>query len=212
VEARRRGDSRWRLLGQDLKDRAAAAGAAPPIYEWADAEGLDDWFAEELQALYPERFGVPGEGALRRHLRNTRLRERRLALLRELETTAAERASRFDAVEGWLSPELAGQLRALGVLTLGELRERIAQGGCCWTGLKALGPARAERLANLVAMLLGPIESTGWVVTLAGQNLQALSGERAGNRVAVAVAGIQANNDREAIQAWVAAPAISQLW
>jgi integrase len=204
---RRLGDPRWRLLGLDLKDQTAAGGVAPPIYEWADAEGLDEFSGEELQALYAERFGVPGEGALRRQKRNARLRERRLALLRELETTSTERASRFDALEGWLPLKLAQQLRPLGILLLGELRDRIAQGGRWWRGLKAFGPARAERLASLVAVLLGPIESTGWAVGLPGSNLQALSGEHGSNRSAVAVAGIQANDDREAIQAWVAARA-----
>lgn len=209
--ARRGGDSRWRLLGLDLKDQSAAGGDAPPIYEWADAEGLDDFSAEDLQALYAERFGTPGEGALRRQRRNARLREKRLALLRQLEEAAAQPARRLDAVEGWLPPELALALQRLGVLTLGDLCDRVAQGGRWWTGLSGFGPVKASRLTRLVTVLLGPIEGNRWAVELASINLAALNGANGANRAAVEVAGIQAADDRQAIQAWIQARAASQI-
>jgi integrase len=221
--ARRRGDSRWRLLGLELQPppQPGADGQAPtplrqappPLHAWAEAQGLGDWSTEELQCLYAERFGDEAAGAKRRQARNARLRDKRLQLLRQLEAAAAVPAAPTDLVEGWLPGELAQQLRGCGVLTLGDLRERIAQGGRWWRGLRAVGPIKAARLAQLLATLLGPDEAgaqaRAWPVALAPAALDAFSGRRGSNRLTVpaGAGGIQADDDRQAIRAWIAARA-----
>ena len=60
------------------------------LRQLAEAEGLDDCSSSELEALYLERFGAGDAGTQRRQARDRRLREQRLALLYELEATAAE--------------------------------------------------------------------------------------------------------------------------
>lgn len=208
--ARRRGDSRWRLLGLAIGSNeasSAASAARPPLEEWADAEGLGDWSLDELQLAYAERF--PGTkaapGSHRRQLRNARLREKRLQLLRELEAAAAVPAMPHDLVEGWLPTPLVQQLRSSGMLTLADLRERIARGGRWWAGLRAIGPTKAQRLAQLLETLLGPLEASRWPVAAAPAELARLSGRHGSNRQMVAGAGIEAEDDRQALQAWISA-------
>jgi len=79
--ARRHGDSRWRLVGIEIRERELARGVPPLLEQWAEAEGLEGWSYTELQAMYAERFGDGEADVRRRQLRNARLRESRLALL-----------------------------------------------------------------------------------------------------------------------------------
>jgi hypothetical protein len=216
--ARRRGDSRWRLIGLELQGQQVDADCSTPsLDEWAEAEGLGDWSADELQLLYAERFASADAGGRRRQARNARLREKRLQLLRELEAAAAVPAALADLVEGWLPGEISEVLRRGGVLTLGDLRERIAVGGRWWRGLPAVGPTKAGRLSQLLDTLLGPAgqgsRTSGWPLALAPSELARLSGAQGSNRLALPAssAGIEAVDDRQAVRAWVAARAGSPL-
>ena len=112
--ARRRGDSRWRLIGIEIS--AGTVEAAPSIDDWAAAEGLGDWSHAELQDMYAARFGQTDPSARRRQARNARLRERRLRLLRDLEAVVAEPARATDLLDGWLPGRLAQPLARLGCL------------------------------------------------------------------------------------------------
>jgi integrase len=204
--ARRRGDSRWRLLGLVIVD-SAPAEPAPSLHDWAEAEGLDGWSQAELQEMYAERFGAPDAATHRRTLRNARLRSRRLALLKELEAIAIEAAKPSDLLDGWLPPEVAEQLRRGGLLTLADLQRRIAQGGQWWSGLRAFGPRKAARLASHVEQLIGRPATTVWPAAIAGQGAGALSGQHGSNRMTPGACRIDADHDRAAIHAWISARA-----
>ena len=204
--ARRRGDSRWRLLGLELRRAESEPEAAPTIDEWAEAEGLADWSQHDLQEMYVERFGA-GEQRSRREVRAQRLREKRLALLRELESTSAVPAKPTDLLEGWLQLDLAEQLKRCGMLTLADLQARIERGGRWWTGLLAFGPTKAARLASLVQTILPRQASAGWPIALASRELARLDGSEAGNRAARNELRLVADNDRDAMRAWIAARA-----
>lgn len=205
--ARRRGDTRWRLIGIEIRDHTAGKALPPPLHEWAEREGLGDWSEAELQDMYAERFGQDDPDQRRRAARNARLRTRRLQLLRDLEAVAAEKATPADLIEGWLPGDLAAHLRQGGALTLADLRRRISRGGRWWSGLRAFGPLKAERLARHVDMLLGPEPSPAWPVAAASTATSALCGRNGINRAPEAHRGTAATNDREATRAWIAARA-----
>lgn len=112
--ARRRADPHWRLIGIEIREPTDAVAQPAPLHEWAEAEGLGDWSEAELLDLHAERFGHADPAQRRCIARNTRLRERRLQLLRELEAAATTTPAPTDRLDGWLPPELAGQLRLAG--------------------------------------------------------------------------------------------------
>ena len=201
--ARRRNDPRWRLIGLAVKD-APVPAPGPPLNEWAEAEGLDGWSENELQAMYVERFGSPTTAAGRRLARVARLRAGRLALLRELEAAAVTPAVPSDLLQGWVEPDQAEQLRRMGLLTLADLRERIRLGGQWWVGLRAFGPKKAGRLKVYVESLIGPPEAVSWPRPV--HDPATLDGSTGSNR-ATGHSSIDAKNDREAIEAWLIARA-----
>lgn len=210
--ARRRGDSRWRLIGIEIAALPSPGAAQPSVDQWAEAEGLKDWSQAELLDLYAERFGVPDASVRRRQERNTRLRERRLQLLRELEATATTPAQPTDLLDGWVEPALAEKLRRTGALTLGDLEERIQKGGRWWSALPGFGPTKAGRLESLIRSLLPPGTCVvpAWSSALVARRDRAsLSGVEGRNRAPVAFAGTDAGDDREAVERWVAARATS---
>lgn len=213
--ARRNADSRWRLLGIEITDRTgdAAAAAVPTIAQWAADEGFDDWSEAELTDLYTERFGQGDPVGRRRQARNTRLRRRRLELIAELARRAQVAPSPHDLLTGWLPAPLAQRLINAGDLTLGDLQRRVAAGGRWYSHLPSYGPTKAARLAGYVRQLLGdPVPAR--VFALPAADVSRLSGRHGRNRVVQAegaASAIVADDDRAAIQAWVAARAGSPL-
>ena len=216
---RRRGDRRWRLIGLAI---ATPTGQRPTLEEWADARGLDigEWGERELIEQY--EADCPPD---RRAARAVRLRERQLALLRELEPVAAEPARPSDLIAGWFDEVTAERLKRAGCLRLDELQQRIARGGRWYRAVPAMGATKAARVAAYLARLLPtkaeptPVESYacllapppapgGAPASPAVRPLPAELDGRAGtNRVPAAVAGVQARHDREAIEAWLVAKA-----
>lgn len=154
--ARRRGHADWRLLGIEIAD-AAAPPERPGLDEWAAEQGLEDWSHEDLVELYVDRFGRDDRQGARRRQRNERLRLRRLRLLRQLEANARLPPSPSDRIDGWLPPAWAVAMSRAGWSTLAQLHEQIALGGQWWRGLDGIGRAKAERIAQLVQALLGPV-------------------------------------------------------
>lgn len=200
--ARRRGDPRWRLLGLSLHEAPASVVS---LDDWAQAQGLEDWPIAELQVLYVETIGPADPKQQRRHLRVRRLRAARLALLADLEATAAEQPHPNDLLHGWLAPALALELSQRGLLTLGELQGLIGQGGRWWRGLRAFGPVKAARLQQQVDQLLGVRPAPQWQLDAT------LSGAAGANRAPAGVARVDAADDRAAVRAWIAARAGSPL-
>lgn len=204
--ARRRGDARWRLVGLELRTVVGSQTPVPSIDEWAETKGLTDWSQAELAELYAEEVGSGDPQERRRSGRNIRLRDRQLQLLRELEAIASEKAAPSDLLDGWFPAELAGRFRLAGLLTLDDLRRRVGRGGRWWLGLTAIGPKKAARMAAHVGSLLGEAILPGsQMVQLSAGQRAALSGRAGSNRASGVNAGTAAQDDREAVRAWVAA-------
>jgi integrase len=213
--ARRHGDSRWRLIGMDIPDRPGEAPSAPSLEEWADAEGLDGWSEAELQDLYAERFGVGDPRDARRRARNVRLCKRRLELIVNLQSQAQTPPSIHDLLEGWLPAALVRRLVNSGDVTLGDLQRRISAGGRWYAFLPAYGPVKARHLSDYLQLLLGATPaSPAFSLQARGEEASRLSGQQGSNRLRLApgaAQGIEADNDRSAIRAWIAARAGSAL-
>lgn len=215
--ARRSGDSRWRLIGMEIQDRSSDAPAPPSLNEWADTEGLDGWSEAELQDMYTEQFGLGDPRAARRRARNTRLRKRRIELIAHLHSQAQTPPSVHDLLAGWLPAALVRALINAGDMTLGDLQRRISGGGRWYGFLPAYGPVKARRLSDYLQLLLGaPAASPVFALqgSVSASAASQLSGQQGGNRLRLApgaASGIEADDDRSAIRAWIAARAGSAL-
>lgn len=210
--ARRRGDPCWRLIGLQISDVApASVGALPPLDEWAEAEGLSGWSHAELLEMHAERFGHQVDPrSTRRVARNQRLRERRLELLKMLERAAAESALPTDAIDGWFAPDVAQRMKAAGWINLADLQRAVARGGRWWSVLPTIGPAKAARLAEHLAQLLGPTTASAGFALAPLANRHTLAGATGANRPAGIVGvGTSAQDDQAAVQAWLHARASS---
>jgi len=145
--ARRRGESAWRLVG--LTIRTAEGAPRPSLESFVQQHGLDGFSESEVVKLYAEAFPMERQAA-----RGQRLRERQLALLRRLESQAAETPQPSDLVAGWFDSTLAAKLVTAGLLTLGALNARISAGGRWFAALPAVGIAKARRIERHLATLL----------------------------------------------------------
>lgn len=148
--SRRRGDKDWRLIG--LAIRSGTASEAPPLEEWAEANNLSDWRYEELLPMYQEAF--PPD---RKETRNARLRERQMALLKELQSQAAQKPQSTDPISGWFDEVTSDRLKRSGMLMIGELQAAIARGGRWWSSIPAIGQGKAERIEKYLVTLCGEI-------------------------------------------------------
>ena len=209
--ARRSGFSAWRLLGVQIDAARAPQAALPSLDEWADNQGLFDWSEAELLRMYATAFAdaATEPAATRKAARAARLQERSLAMLRQLEATAAVAASPGDPLDAWLSGALVGHLMRAGITTLGSLQDKVNTGGQWWRAVAAIGPTKAARLAAAVTSLL---PHTGALVLPQPWQVPALASgaNRAPNRPgALQVFGD--HEDAQAMEAWVRARARSRL-
>lgn len=149
--ARRHGESAWRLLGIAIP--VGGNTNQPTLDDFITERGLDGWRESEIAELYAQCYpedGAAGHKARRR----ARLRERQLTLIRKLETLAAETPSPTDLLTGWFDDATAGKLLGAGMVTLGDLNQRVAQGGRWYRTLPAIGTSKALRIEAYLATLL----------------------------------------------------------
>ena len=129
--ARRRGLSAWRLIGLSSSamplEAASYKGAtygAPSLDEFIAAGTLYGWSEADVIQMYQEIYPANAR-ALRRQRVHSRLRERLLGTLRDLETLAAEQPQPSDAIAGWFDSTTAVKLLRLDVVILAQLQEHI---------------------------------------------------------------------------------------
>ena len=215
--ARRHGDPAWRLLGIEVDPGHGPTGLTaslpPPLDIWAAEEGVEDWNEREQLELYTQRFGAgqAGQGAdpaaaeqaARYQSRTARLRERRLALLRELERIADSPARVDDKLAGWFDDVTAERLGAAGAATLGDLQLWISQGRRWWADIPALGDSKARSITAKVTRLVG---SASWAIDWPRvSSLGADDGKSGANRQVQLPPLIEAGSDAEAVSAWLEA-------
>lgn len=128
---------------------------APTLAEFATERGLEDFSEAEQAQAYEEEYGA----AARLGSRRVRLVAHQLEALRWLESVAAEEPSAGDGVHAWLMPSLADRIEAAGMPTLFTLVERInGIGARWWSGVRGVGELKAERIVEWLRLHEG---STG---------------------------------------------------
>lgn len=197
----------------------------PSLDEFAQAEGLEDFSAAEIQQSYLDAFGRAATRAQRR----TQLVLRQLDAIAWLEAAISPRPRPGDPVGDWLAPALASRLLAAGMPTLFTVAERInSRGARWWAGIPAIGAGKA---ATVVKFFLEHEASLGMPIgDYARQPASALSAAQRDALVPAATAlvpieklrlpaaldgaagrfrapsqycTVQATNDLEAINEWL---------
>lgn len=144
--ARRHGDKSWRLIG--LLITLPETTSQPSLDEFAASRDLDGWSEAELAQMYEAAFPASLKVTRRR-----KLHEKQLALLRLLESIAAEKAQTTDCVSGWFDDLLSRKLITAGLNTLGELQAHIDRGGHWYRHLAGVGENKAQRIVHYLAAL-----------------------------------------------------------
>src|SRR5665647_2302595 len=116
-------------------------------------QGLEDWPQAEVIELYKEAYPLD-----RRSARRSKLRQRQIDLLHQLEGLAAETPSPGDLVSGWFDDATAKKLLSAGMVNLGDLNARVSAGGRWYSGMPAIGETKANRIAAQLLTLL-PLEA-----------------------------------------------------
>ena len=214
-----------RLVLVDIAGAAKEVLALPSLADFIAERGLEDFSeAEQLAAYHAEHGNAAGRGS-----RRARLIGRQLETLRWLEGLVAEPPRAGDAVSAWLHPDLAARLEGADVTTLALLIDRINGLGSGWyRALPAIGMTKATRVVDWLRAHEATIGKTVGAHAMAPRasvspaRLQSivppamaivaleklivpdsLSGVDGLYRLPQQRCLITANNDREAILAWV---------
>lgn len=205
--ARRRGLSAWRLIGIALEVQISH-GVTPSLQEFIESRDLDDWSEADVLQMYQEIYPASGKQLHRQRVR-TRLRKRLLETLHELEALAAEQPQPADAISGWFDAITAAKLLSADMVILTQLQERIAIGGRWWRDLPGVGRTKAHRIESHLTMLLSeqPQPKPRVVFSL----FKRVQNPSTPSDILVAIdSGAPSRpvrNDKQAIEAWVAAKA-----
>jgi site-specific recombinase XerD len=145
---RKPGTARLILLDPDRFD----AGSLPSLEEFASAHGLEDFPAAEQIEAYEAAYPPSGTGAAGGShglSRRARVIARQLEALRWLQALVAQDPRPGDGVAAWLHPALAGRLERAGVPTLFALVERInGIGARWWLQVPGVGATKGARILD----------------------------------------------------------------
>lgn len=216
--ARRKREPAWRLIGLSISTELAfSSGVQPTLQQFIVERGLDDWSELDATDMYLETYPLN-----RKSDRRQRLRERQLDLLRRLQSMAAEVPLSTDLVTGWFDDITGDKLQAAGFTCLGDLNRAIAVGGRWFSRLPGVGVAKAHRieshLATLLPRELRPVKPVFALVNT--PSLFASTDDSCVNARAIALPSssvsnygsndgrlLKADNDCEAVEAWIKARA-----
>jgi len=209
-----------RLLRLDL---APIQDGLPSLDEFVEQHGLDGFSEAEALAAYEATYG----SALTRQRRRMTLMRRQLAAIHALEARVAAPVSLSDGVEVWFVDALAQRLKAAAIPTLHALRARMAKRQVWWRDIPGIGPIKALALAQFIGAHFEPVglwpatrtlsplmaadaaRSTGVVSALMPMDRLVvpddLTGRQGRLRAPRAQCLLEADDDRSAIQAWLAA-------
>lgn len=222
LAARQAGEKHYRLIGVRIREKirqTPSLANRPTLAEFTDARGLDGWSEAEQLEMYEAEFPA-SQGtatALETLQRRERSRQRVVEILRRLEldgtTTATPQPT--DEVHAWLPDYLARRLVQAGYVTIGELANRIRQGGNWYAGITAVGRHKAEQIRQQIEAIL-PGSTTRTTpfdeLVITGTSLTALPS--AGGLVSSSAYRIDnlgsIDSDPQALLAWVQAAAGSE--
>lgn len=184
----------------------AAEGKIPTLEEFIEQAGLDGLRESEQIAAFRERWG---DGSKRERAR-ARLIARQLAAIRTLEALSTAAPAAGDPVHAWMPRPLADNITRAGIGTIGDLAQRIAGNGPrWWSAIPAIGQIKADSICEWYAASAPQMlddarraRQTGIAVVPMTRlhlppHLDGSIGINRGKNVTFA------DNDRDAIQAWL---------
>lgn len=137
-----------RLLKVDFRQIGRPGLGLPSLDDFVAAEGLDGFSEREQLAAYQEKFG----SALRREAKRAALMRRQLEAIDWLEGLYARPVLDDDGCRAWLADTLADRLEAAGVVTIGDLVDRINGLGSGWTrALPGIGVGKARAIERFLS-------------------------------------------------------------
>jgi len=224
--ARRRGDKAWRLIG--LSITLSLNSNQPSLEDFIADRDLDGWSESDVAQMYAESYPID-----RKAERRQKLRIRQLQLLAQIEHQSAEVPLPSDLVSGWFDDVTANRLISAGMVSLGDLAEKIVTGGRWYRGLAAVGKSKAEHITSYLHTLLPHLTlSKKAEFSLATRHglfsptplrmgstwsqvpCPALPCPAPPNSTVISVSGtslLSASNDFEAVESWINARAGSTL-
>jgi site-specific recombinase XerD len=216
-----------RLVQIDVSHIVDKKPTVPSLEEFALEFGLEEFSEAEQLEQYQERYG----SATARESRRSRLIARQLEALLWLEGLVVQPPQASDALASWLHPDLVRYLEEGGIFTVAQLVERINGIGLRWcAGIRAIGAAKADRIVEWlrtheasIGLAVGP-HVKAKRSTLALQELRRvvprataivpidkfivpaeLDGSDGAYRAPRHLCLLPANNDYEAVLAWISA-------
>lgn len=151
--AKRRGLKLWRLGGIHIPQVRSEAGDKPSFEAFIEMKGLEDWSMDEAQALYQEEY-PENQDVARRALRSERLRKQQFEMYRIIESTSLDTAEMSDDLDSWMVDSTIPILKAYGLITLGDLVQKMQSSHQWNSDIPAIGPAKAKRIESFIKSLL----------------------------------------------------------
>ncbi|MBU67009.1 MAG: integrase [Cupriavidus sp.] len=138
---------RIKLDPKDFRKIGAPGAALPSLEEFAAEAGLDGFSEAEQLAAYQEKYG----DTLKRESRRARLMKRQLDAIDWLEERYVQPVAPGDACRAWLTAPITDRLEAAGIVTLGDLLDRINGLGSGWTrSVRAIGAGKARMIESFL--------------------------------------------------------------
>jgi integrase len=148
---------------------------APTLEDFADTLESPDFYCEaELAQLYTQRYSKSLNAGARGLARRSRLIERQLQLITELQHHVCAPMSRQDTLALWFEETLTARLVKAGIDTVETLCIAIVKKPDRWfESVKGIGQSKAERIRRFLLAQRGPLDES---MGIAGMQFKAPQG------------------------------------
>ena len=221
----------WRLIGLTIRPKnqdalkqpqrplnSLAKGSVATLDEFIEERDLDGWSEAEVLQMYTEAY-PPIAGDTKAGDRRTKLFEKQLRLLSDLEELNVEIPQLSDMVNGWYDDLTSSKLIAAGVVTLGQLRTAIKIAGRWYNAMPGIGKGKASRIAAFLNVLL-PVDEADlrpqFALTAVSSPFTSFREIVEGHQVGevfgqcATTSTLRADNDLDATRSWINARAGSK--
>lgn len=133
---------------------------APTLEDFASTLSDPDFYTEaELSELYTKRYSKSDDIGARGQARRSRLIDRQIRLVTDLQNHVSAPMSLHDGVAMWFDDAISERLRDAGIQTIQDISVAIASRKTDWfERIRGIGQGKAERIHRFLVAQRGPLD------------------------------------------------------
>ena len=132
---------------------------APTLDDFASTLESPDFYSEaELAELYTQKYSKSDNIGARSQARRSRLVDRQIRLITDLQMHVSAPMSLQDLVSTWFDDAISSRLEEVGLTTIKDISIAIVKSNAWFEDVRGIGQGKAERIKRFLVAQRGPLD------------------------------------------------------